>query len=77
MDTSDHTMQALFLQLGLPHQPDDIQSFIERHKGLPSTVSLEEADFWSPSQAAFLREAIEQDSVWCETVDQLDSDLRS
>ena len=77
MDTSDHTLQALFLQLGLPHQLEDIQSFIERRKGLSAAIPLEEADFWSPSQAAFLREAIEQDSDWCEIVNQLDSDLRS
>lgn len=77
MDTSPHNLQTLFLQLGLPHQAEDIQSFIERHKRLAPNVPLPEADFWNPSQAQFLREAFEQDSDWCEVVDELDRALRS
>jgi hypothetical protein len=76
MDTSVHNLQTLFLQLGLPHRWEDIQAFIEHHKPLPPNVHLPEADFWRPSQAAFLREAIEEDSDWCEVVDELDSQLR-
>ena len=76
MDISVHNMQMLFLQLGLPNSPDDIESFIEGHKGLAPDVPLPQAYFWSASQAAFLREAIEEDSDWCEVVDEFDSRLR-
>lgn len=76
MDTSAHSMQSLFLQLGLPNRPEDIESFIQAHQRLAIAVPLPQADFWSPSQAAFLREAIEEDSDWCEVVDDLDSRLR-
>lgn len=77
MDTSAHTMQMLFLQLGLPARPEDIQSFIESHKGLRPDVHLSEFDFWTPAQAEFLRAAIADDSDWCEIVDELDSSLRA
>lgn len=76
MDTSSHTMHALFLQLGLANAPEDIESFIHRHRGLPRDLPLSQADFWRPAQAAFLQEAIENDSDWCEVVDELDSLLR-
>jgi len=75
MDTSKHTMPMLFLQLGLPAGPEEIQSFIERHKGLP--IPLAEADFWTPAQAEFLRVAIDEDSDWCEVVDELNALLRA
>ncbi|HUL13991.1 MAG TPA: DUF2789 domain-containing protein [Methylococcaceae bacterium] len=76
MDTSAHNMQTLFLQLGLPNRPEDVQSFIQSHKPLAPDIPLPHAEFWSASQAAFLREAIEEDSDWCEIVDELDSQLR-
>lgn len=76
MDSSNHNIQTLFLQLGLPNRHEDIQSFIEAHKGLAGYVPLSQADFWNPAQAAFLLEAIEEDSDWCEIVDELDNRLR-
>ena len=76
MDTSIHSLQALFLQLGLLDRPENIQSFIERHKGLAPEMPLPQAGFWSASQASFLREAVEDDSDWCEVVDELDRLLR-
>jgi hypothetical protein len=76
MDSSNHNMQTLFLQLGLPNRLEDIQSFIESHKGLAGDIRLSQANFWNPSQAAFLHEAIEEDSDWCEIVDELDNRLR-
>ena len=53
-----------------------IVSFIDAHRPLPDGVSLPEADFWSPSQAAFFRESIQADADWAEVVDQLNLALR-
>ncbi|HEY6898698.1 MAG TPA: DUF2789 domain-containing protein [Rhodocyclaceae bacterium] len=77
MESSQHTMSNLFAQLGLPSEPDDIRSFIERHRPLAPDVRLHRAPFWSPSQAAFLREEIAEDADWAEVVDQLDGELRA
>jgi hypothetical protein len=76
MDTSIHTMQALFSQLGLAGDEEQIRGFIEKHGPLSHNIALSEADFWSVAQAAFLAEAIEEDSDWCTLVDGLDSLLR-
>lgn len=76
MDSSNHDMGNLFLQLGLPNRQDEIHAFIEAHKGLAEDLPLAQADFWNPAQAAFLRESIEEDSDWCEIVDELDKLLR-
>ncbi|WP_411728095.1 DUF2789 domain-containing protein [Methyloglobulus sp.] len=76
MDTSIHTLQTLFFQLGLASNEEQIRVFIEKHRPLPRNIALSEADFWSEAQAAFLAEAIEEDSDWCALVDELDSLLR-
>ena len=76
MDTSIHTMQTLFCQLGLAGDEEQINSFIEKHRPLPRFIALSEADFWNKAQGAFLAEAIEEDSDWCEIVDELDCLLR-
>lgn len=75
MDTSSHTMQALFAQLGLPNSEVCIDNFIQNNH-LPQEIPLENAAFWSAGQAQFIREAIAQDSDWAEVVDQLDAQLR-
>ena len=76
MDSSNHNIQTLFLRLGFPNRLEDVQSFIEAHRGLAGDIPLSKAGFWSPAQAAFLQEAIEDDSDWCEIVDELDNRLR-
>jgi hypothetical protein len=76
MDTSLHTMQTLFRQLGLADSDEQINAFIEKHRPLPPNIALSEADFWNQAQAEFLAEAIEEDSDWCELVDELDCLLR-
>jgi hypothetical protein len=76
MDTSIHTMQTLFCQLGLTGGEEQINAFIEKHKPLLRTIALSEADFWNEAQAAFLAEAVAEDSDWCELVDELDCLLR-
>ena len=75
MDTSNHNMEGLFLQLGLSDNPEAIDIFISTHP-LPNDTPLDQAAFWSSSQAQFLREAIEQDAEWAEVVDHLDAQLR-
>lgn len=76
MDRSNHfKIETLFAQLGLKSEPSDIADFFENHH-LSGVIRLDEAPFWTASQADFLREAIEQDSDWAEVVDQLDSVLR-
>ncbi len=76
MDTSLHTINTLFEQLGLPSDSAAIDRFIAGHALAPET-SLSDAPFWTPSQAAFLSEAIADDSDWAEVVDDLDARLRA
>lgn len=75
MDTSSHTMPALFAQLGLSNSDTAIDNFIHNNH-LPVDIPLEKAGFWSAAQAQFLREAIVEDADWAEVVDQLDARLR-
>ncbi|WP_151670442.1 DUF2789 domain-containing protein [Nitrincola schmidtii] len=76
MDTSLHTMNTLFEQLGLPSSDAQIDQFINTHKLFSDNVKLEEATFWTDSQAGFLKEAIQSDSDWAEVVDELNTRLR-
>lgn len=76
MDTSKHTMQMLFSQLGLASDENNIRAFIEKYRPLPHHIPLSDADFWNATQAAFLVEAKQEDSDWCMLVDELDSLLR-
>ena len=75
MDTSNHNIETLFLQLGLSNSSRSIDNFVNNNH-LPNNIPLEQAAFWSASQAQFIREAIEEDSDWAEVVDQLDAQLR-
>jgi len=75
MDTSNHTMERLFVQLGLDGREEAIAEFIRTHH-LSGTGELDQASFWSPTQARFIREAWEDDADWAEVVDQLDAMLR-
>jgi len=75
MDTSSHAnMSTLFDQLGLASAPEYISAFIQSHQ-LSSQQRIENADFWSTSQAAFIKEAISDDTEWAEVVDHLDAGL--
>lgn len=77
MEMQVHNMSNLFAQLGLPSEPAAIEGFIASHSPLPEAVCLHEAPFWSPAQAAFLREEILEDADWAEAVDELNVRLRS
>ena len=72
----DHNLNALFDQLGLDNSDQAIEDFLYKHRPIPHQVVLHEADFWSPSQAAFLQQALEEDADWAIVVDSLDSRLR-
>jgi Protein of unknown function (DUF2789) len=76
MDTTDHSLQSLFRQLGLPSTKSDIELFLAQHRPLGNEVRLADAPFWTPGQAQFLREEINEDADWAEMVDQLDVLLR-
>jgi hypothetical protein len=76
LDTSVHTLNNLFAQLGLPNSDKDIDDFVAKHQPLPQATRLSDARFWTPSQASFLRESIVCDADWAEVVDQLNALLR-
>lgn len=75
METPLHSMRNLFAQLGLPSDQASIDEFIASHSPLPENMKLADAPFWTPSQAAFLREEILEDADWAEIVDQLNASL--
>jgi hypothetical protein len=76
LDTSVHTLNTLFAQLGLPNSNEEIDAFIAKHRPLPQAMRLSDASFWTPAQAKFLRESILRDADWAEVVDQLNVLLR-
>lgn len=76
MNQPMHHLSDLFAQLGLPSDELGIKHFLATHTPLAATVRLSDAPFWTPAQAAFLREAIVQDSDWAELADQLSNALR-
>ncbi|HFB65182.1 MAG TPA: DUF2789 domain-containing protein [Aeromonadales bacterium] len=76
MKAEYHSLNDLFLQLGLGNTDKDIDNFISSHSPLPESVALADAPFWTPAQAEFIREAIEEDSDWSEVVDELNAALR-
>ena len=77
MDNSFHRFSELFAQLGLPADEQSIQAFIATHSPLPDTILLADAPFWTPAQAALLREEVLEDADWAEVVDQLNLALRA
>lgn len=75
MDTSIHSLETLFQQLGLPADEAAVAEFISNHR-LSHDVPLDKAPFWNRIQAAFIREAIDMDADWSGVVDKLDTQLR-
>lgn len=76
MDTSKHSLNTLFEQLGMPSDNASIEKFVAQHSPLPGEIALQDAPFWSESQSHFLEEGLEDDSDWAETIDELDAMLR-
>lgn len=73
--THHHGMSDLFDQLGLPSGSTAMRRFIDSHRPLPKEVALSDADFWSDSQSAFLRQMLKEDSDWAVPIDQLSAAL--
>jgi len=69
------TMEHLFMQLGLSHNPEAITEFIDTHH-LLADLPLYQAEFWNESQAQFIRESWFDDAEWTDAIDQLDVMLR-
>lgn len=76
MESQLHSFCQLFAQLGLPSDREAVDSFIADHAPLPHDLSLADADFWTPAQAAFLRAELAEDADWSAVVDSLDARLR-
>lgn len=76
MQDAHHLFSDLFAQLGLPNDPQGISQFLAQHRPLAGEVSVDQAPFWTPAQASFLKEALLQDSDWAELADQLSEALR-
>lgn len=64
-------LTTLFDQLGLDSDKASIDAFVAKHYPLPDDVKISEAPFWTPSQAAFLKEEIMNDAGWEPIVDEL------
>jgi hypothetical protein len=71
-----HSIVSLFDQLGLDSTEEAINSFIEKNRPLSDEIELHTAEFWSASQASFLKQELDNDADWVEIVNQLDVMLR-
>ncbi|WP_242176619.1 MULTISPECIES: DUF2789 domain-containing protein [unclassified Pseudomonas] len=74
MDAPIPTLETLFEQLGLESTPEAIDAFIGAHL-LTQDVKLIDAPFWTPQQAAFLKEELRDDAEWAIPVDELNQRL--
>jgi len=77
MSANYHHFCELFQQLGLPADAASIAAYIRSHSPLPPAIRLEDAAFWTPAQAALLRQHLQDDADWAEVVDQLNLALRA
>ncbi|MBK7355587.1 DUF2789 domain-containing protein [Propionivibrio sp.] len=77
MERHIHNMKNLFSQLGQPSDDEAIARFLAKNRPLPNGVPLHEADFWTPSQASFLRDAVSDDADWSEVVEALNAELHA
>ena len=76
MNKAIHHFHELFAQLGLPNDAQSIAHFLTVHTSMAENFRLPDAPYWTPSQAAFLRESLVQDSDWSGLVDQLSTALQ-
>jgi len=77
MDSTHHSLEDLFAQLGLPNAPHEIRAFIRQHRPLDGAILLRDAPFWNPAQAALIRQSLSEDSDWALVVDGLNAQLRA
>lgn len=76
MESPDHSLSSLFVQLGLDSSDQAIERFIAEHTPVAHHIMLHEAGFWNAAQADFLKQAVDDDADWAIVVDRLDSLLR-
>lgn len=74
MELPNKDLSTLFEQLGLESDQASMDAFFASHS-LDADTKLSEASFWSPSQAAFLRDEIREDAEWAPVVDELNARL--
>lgn len=74
MELPIRNLSTLFEQLGLNSDPASIDAFIGSHM-LPDEVKVSEAPFWTPAQAALLKEEMLDDADWAPIVDELNERL--
>ena len=70
METFDHDLKNLFIQLGMDFSEHQIDEFIENNK-INSQVSIDQASCWNKQQSRFLKEGLHYDSEWCMAIDTL------
>jgi hypothetical protein len=75
MNTSRHTINDLFAQLGLPADPVAVESFIAAHRPIGNGIALYRAPFWTSAQRNFLKEEIIDDADWAGVIDELNAYL--
>ncbi len=68
MELPNPDLPGLFAQLGLDNDENSIDAFVARHR-LPDEVKLIDAEFWTPQQAAFLKEELCADAEWAPVLD--------
>ena len=71
MEQPIHSLASLFKQLGLDADAASIDAFIASHSPLPAGMKIGDAPFWTPSQAALLKEEVLDDADWAVVVDEL------
>jgi uncharacterized protein DUF2789 len=77
MESSTHSLNNLFAQLGLSSDTVEIERFIKMHSPLATSTFLPDAPFWTQAQSSFLREEILNDADWAGVIDQLNAKLHS
>jgi ClpP class serine protease len=77
MQPTTHNLADLFSQLGLDAEPRDIDRFIARHRPMRDGTELADGAFWSPTQAQFLREVLNEDAEWAAAVEELNARLHA
>ncbi|MBP0940951.1 DUF2789 domain-containing protein [Pseudomonas alliivorans] len=70
MELPNPDLPGLFAQLGLDNDETSIDAFVAQHR-LSDDVKLIDAEFWTPQQAAFLKEELRADAEWAPVVDEL------
>ena len=70
MELPNPDLPGLFAQLGLDNDENSIDAFGAQHR-LPDEVKLIDAEFWTPQQAAFLKEELRADAEWAPVVDEM------